>query len=485
MAGGTDFTNKLSLPYLLSNQAQKHVTINESLRALDGLVQTSVVSHTLSDAPASPAEGEAYLIAGSPTGDWSGHAGELAIFADGGWLFFHPQTGWRIWIEDAEALLAFDGSAWRSVVPDALQNISQLGLGTTADEANPLSAKLNSLLFTALEASSGGNGDLRFTLNKEASSRVLSMLFQSGYSARAEIGLIGDDDLVLKVSSDGASFHEGLRIEAETGQVIFPNGSSDFRERLTSDRTYFVNAANGSNGNSGLTAGEAFATIQHAIDLVLSGLDCQVYTVTIDVADGVYAENLKVSAPIMGSGALQIIGNVGTPESCVISHSAAGVIVTNYAKVRFGGFHLENTSSKNGFHISEGGIVVQTGSISFENSASAIYVEGSGSVYRVSSGHLTFSSSGGATCALNCRQFGYAEISGRTVNFSGTPSYAAATVLAAEFGFCRLTALSFTGASAGKRYDVSRKAMIFTNSASDTYLPGTASGSSSADGLYV
>ena len=123
--------------------------------------------------------------------------------------------------------------------------------------------------------------------------------------------------------------------------------------------------------------------------------------------------------------------------------------------------------------------------MSFENSASAIYVEGPGSVYRVSSGHLTFSSSGGATCALNCRQFGYAEISGRTVNFSGTPSYAAATVLAAEFGFCRLTALSFTGASAGKRYDVSRKAMIFTNSASDTYLPGTASGSSSADGLYV
>ena len=33
----SDFTPNLELPYLLSNQAQKHVTLNESLRALDGL----------------------------------------------------------------------------------------------------------------------------------------------------------------------------------------------------------------------------------------------------------------------------------------------------------------------------------------------------------------------------------------------------------------------------------------------------------------
>ena len=41
MAGGQDFTANLSLPYLISNQAQKHVTLNESLRALDGLVWLS------------------------------------------------------------------------------------------------------------------------------------------------------------------------------------------------------------------------------------------------------------------------------------------------------------------------------------------------------------------------------------------------------------------------------------------------------------
>ena len=35
---GPDFTEHLSLPYLISNQAQKHVTLNESLRKLDALV---------------------------------------------------------------------------------------------------------------------------------------------------------------------------------------------------------------------------------------------------------------------------------------------------------------------------------------------------------------------------------------------------------------------------------------------------------------
>jgi len=86
-----------------------------------------------------------------------------------------------------------------------LQGVSRLGLGTDADATNPFAAKLNKALWTARYAGEGGDGDLRYTLNKEASGNVLSLLLQSGWSGRTEIGLIGNEDLGVKVSADGAT----------------------------------------------------------------------------------------------------------------------------------------------------------------------------------------------------------------------------------------------------------------------------------------
>ena len=54
-----DFTPNLALPYVLPNQAQKHVTVNESLAAVDGLLMASVVGIGLNDAPSDPIAGQA------------------------------------------------------------------------------------------------------------------------------------------------------------------------------------------------------------------------------------------------------------------------------------------------------------------------------------------------------------------------------------------------------------------------------------------
>ena len=56
-------TANLSLPYILASQAQKHVTHNEAIRALDCLVQLSVESRVLTSPPASPVEGGRYVPA--------------------------------------------------------------------------------------------------------------------------------------------------------------------------------------------------------------------------------------------------------------------------------------------------------------------------------------------------------------------------------------------------------------------------------------
>ena len=65
-------TYQFELPMLQASQAQKHVTVNETMARLDALAQLRFVSRSLSVPPASPVDGEAYFVASSGTGDWAG-----------------------------------------------------------------------------------------------------------------------------------------------------------------------------------------------------------------------------------------------------------------------------------------------------------------------------------------------------------------------------------------------------------------------------
>jgi hypothetical protein len=221
----TDTTANLGLPVIAAAQAQKHVTHNEALNLLDTLVQLAVLDRDLATPPGAPNEGERWIVAAGPTGDWAGHAGEIAAWQDGAWQFSTPQTGWIAFVIDEGALVVWNGSAWVDVssAVTTLQNLALLGVGTTADATNPFSAKLNNALWVAKTAAEGGDGDLRYKLSKESAADVLSLLMQTNFSGRAEVGLIGDDNLAIKVSADGAAWHTALVADRATGAVSLPN----------------------------------------------------------------------------------------------------------------------------------------------------------------------------------------------------------------------------------------------------------------------
>jgi hypothetical protein len=219
-----DATPRLGLPYLAAGQAQKHVTLNEALARLDGLIQTAVESRAIAAQPADPADGALYILPAGATGAaWTGRpAGTLMRFEAGAWAALPVAEGCLAWIRDEGLLVARVDDAWAPVVPEVdLQNIARLGVGTLADAANPLSARVNGVLLTARPVADGGDGDLRLTVNKEAAGDTASVLFQSGWSGRAEFGLAGGEDFSIKVSPDGAAWTQALGIDKTTGQATF------------------------------------------------------------------------------------------------------------------------------------------------------------------------------------------------------------------------------------------------------------------------
>ncbi|MFN3659582.1 MAG: DUF2793 domain-containing protein [Pseudolabrys sp.] len=220
----TDTVN-LGLPCIEGGQAQKHVTHNEALRILDALVQLAVLDRDLTAPPASPAEGQRWIVKAGATGLWAGHDNAIAAWQDGGWLYSAPKTGWVAFVADEGTLLVWNGTAWGDFFSTvtSIQNLARLGIGTTADATNPLSGKFNNALFAAQTVAEGGDGNMRYKLSKESAAKTASLLFQDNYSGRAEMGLAGDDDFHLKVSADGSSWSEALVANRSAGRVYFPN----------------------------------------------------------------------------------------------------------------------------------------------------------------------------------------------------------------------------------------------------------------------
>ncbi|MEM7068540.1 MAG: DUF2793 domain-containing protein [Pseudomonadota bacterium] len=212
----SETTHRLKLPYIMPSQAQKHVTHNEALRMLDAVVHLVVDAFGTNDPPASPQAGEQYMVGESPTGDWFDHGNEIAVFIDGAWIFFEPRDGWMAWSKPEGQLVVYTGDAWEPVANGATQDFTKLGINADASEYERLVVQSSSVLLNH------DGSDQRTKLNKAGSSNTASLVFQSGYSGRAEFGLPGEDDFQIKVSDDGNDWHQAMRVNSSNGEVSFP-----------------------------------------------------------------------------------------------------------------------------------------------------------------------------------------------------------------------------------------------------------------------
>jgi hypothetical protein len=212
-AAMADQSPNLALPLLLPAQAQKHVTHNEALSLLDLLVQLRVASFDAVTPPAQPEDGEIHALGDGATGAWAGQDGLLAAWVGGGWLFVPPRDGWRAWDTAQGGLRVFDGGAWSPLQVPPASAVPELGINTGSDAINRLAVASPATLFSH----EGAGHQLK--INKALATDTASLLFQTGWSGRAEMGAAGTDDWSIKVSPDGSTWTEALRIDAATGRA--------------------------------------------------------------------------------------------------------------------------------------------------------------------------------------------------------------------------------------------------------------------------
>ena len=63
--------------------------------------------------PGSPAEGDRYIVAASPTGAWSGQAQKIATYLGAAWTFSSPLAGLQVqYWSGRQIVLRFDGAVW-------------------------------------------------------------------------------------------------------------------------------------------------------------------------------------------------------------------------------------------------------------------------------------------------------------------------------------------------------------------------------------
>lgn len=107
-----DETTRWSLPLLASGQAQKEITHNEAIAAIDRLLHLAVVSRSVSMPPADAAVGDVYIIGAAPDGVWAGAAGQLACYEAAGWTIWPSRPGCLAWVDDEQQFAVHSVGGW-------------------------------------------------------------------------------------------------------------------------------------------------------------------------------------------------------------------------------------------------------------------------------------------------------------------------------------------------------------------------------------
>jgi hypothetical protein len=264
-------------------------------------------------------------------------------------------------------------------------------------------------------------------------------------------------------------------VNGQIGDVVLP-----IRERLTSAIFLFVRM-DGNDANNGRAdnAGGAVQSIQKAVDLA-KALDSAGFTVTINVRAGVRTVGAVVNGPLVGGGALDIIGDIATPSNCVVNATSADCFFyTNRARGTVRGFKVTTATSGNCLKAYLGANLTY-GNMEF-GACAGMHVDMGTEANVLPS--FDYAISGGAVGHFHTGAPGSLIAGAITITLTGLPVFSAYFSGTAG-GYQALAPITFVGSATGKRFLAHKNGTIDVGTTSLTFLPGDVAGTTESGGKY-
>lgn len=107
-------TARFALPLLFAGQSQKEITVNEAMQTADVLLHPAIEA-VLAAPPATPSNGQCWLVGSSATGAFAGQTDRIAAWSEGGWRFIAPRDGMRTYDISASAHRLYAAGSWRLI----------------------------------------------------------------------------------------------------------------------------------------------------------------------------------------------------------------------------------------------------------------------------------------------------------------------------------------------------------------------------------
>ena len=310
---------RLALPLIVAAQAQKHLTHNEALLRLETLVQPVVQDMAALTPPASPSPADCVVVGAGASGAFTGQDGKIAAHIADAWHFFAPEPGWMVVLAGTGQPYVHSAGGWAELpAASAQQNLARIGINATASATNRLTVASDATLLSA------ENQDHRLIVNKAGPTATASLVFQSGWSGRAEMGLAGTDGFAIKVSADGTDWTTALSIDPATGHVALPARAAATAHLDGGARDF---APGETVGFDGLTHAQGGMTLGPALVAPASGSALTV------AHGGLHQLQLCLMATALGS--LSLLVN-GAPAATFAPHvTSAGGQTVSLSTVQF------------------------------------------------------------------------------------------------------------------------------------------------------
>ncbi|HYT42277.1 MAG TPA: hypothetical protein VEP90_08015, partial [Methylomirabilota bacterium] len=280
-----------------------------------------------------------------------------------------------------------------------------------------------------------------------------------------------------------------------TGSILSKNSATNFdtgwsapgtifRERLSTDRTYFVSTT-GNNNNDGLTVGTPFLTIGKAVSIIGQNLDINGHNVTVQLADGTYNETVslipyigRISQGHIAPTAVVIQGNAVTPANVVVNGSFQAIEAGYYEWI------IRNLKiiggSNNAIYADVGGWLV-VDNVVF-GTTTANHMLASFGVVEVVTNYTISGNAANHILATNPGNFLY--VSGLTITLTGTPVFSGAFINITAGGYALVpVGTTFSGAATGTRWVMDATAVLAGVAGDTATLNATFPGN--ANGVYT